>query len=71
MPSPALRLLKRRHRSEPITVLIVTETLVGTTKRGELREFLLCTILFVQLVRPLNFWIYDPVKRPGSDGQRA
>jgi len=46
-----------------ISVLIVTETLVATTKRGELREFLLCTILFVQLLRPFNYWIYDPAKR--------
>jgi len=46
-----------------ISVLVVTETLVATTKRGELREVLLCTILFVQLLRPLNHWIYDPAKR--------
>ncbi len=49
-----------------ISVLIVTETLVGTTKRGELRELLLCTILFVQLLRPFNHWIYDPTTRPGT-----
>lgn len=52
-----------------ITIVIVTETLVATTKRGELREFLLCTILFVQLLRPLNHWIYDPAKYLGPEGQ--
>jgi len=54
-----------------ISVLIVTETLVGTTKRGELREFLLCTILLVQLMRPLNHWIYDPGKPVGADAGKA
>lgn len=54
-----------------ISVLIVTETLVATTKRGELREVLLCTILFVQLLRPLNHWIYDPAKRVGSSGSES
>lgn len=49
-----------------ISVLVITETLVGTTKRGELREFLLCTTLFVQLLRPLNHWIYDPAKKVGG-----
>lgn len=52
-----------------IAVVIVTETLVGTTKRGELREFLLCTTLFVQLLRPLNHCIYDPAKQVGAAGR--
>jgi len=52
-----------------IAVVIVTETLVGTAKRGELREFLLCTTLFVQLLRPLNHWIYDSAKQVGAAGR--
>ncbi len=42
-----------------ITALLFTEVAVGTSKRGELREVLLTLILFVQLLRPLNVWIYD------------
>lgn len=42
-----------------IAVLVITEVAVGTSKRGELREVLLTSILFVQLLRPLNGWIYD------------
>ncbi len=42
-----------------IAVLLFTEFAVGTGKRGELREFLLTTVLFVQLLRPANGWIYD------------
>ena len=42
-----------------ISILVLTEVAVGTGKRGELREVLLTTILFVQLLRPLNHWIYD------------
>ncbi len=40
--------------------------------RGELREELLALLLFVQLLRPLNVWLYDPsgsldeVKKCGS-----
>ncbi len=47
------------HTMVWIVVLLLTEVAVGTSKRGELREFLLTTILFVQLLRPLNVWIYD------------
>lgn len=38
---------------------------MGTSKRGELREVLLTTILFVQLLRPFNGWIYDMTRRLG------
>lgn len=47
-----------------IAVLLLTEYAVGTGKRGELREFLLTTILFVQLLNPANHWIYDRTSRP-------
>lgn len=50
-----------------IAVLVLTEVAVGTSKRGELREVLLTAILFVQLLRPLNGWIYDATRRPGDD----
>lgn len=50
-----------------IAVLVLTEVAVGTSKRGELREVLLTAILFVQLLRPLNGWIYDATRRPGED----
>jgi hypothetical protein len=42
-----------------ITVILLSEFAVGTSKRGELREVLLTLVLFVQLLRPLNGWIYD------------
>jgi hypothetical protein len=48
-----------------IAVLVLTEVAVGTSKRGELREVLLTTILFVQLLRPFNGWIYDAARRLG------
>lgn len=50
-----------------IAVLVLTEVAVGTSKRGELREVLLTAILFVQLLRPLNGWIYDVTRRLGED----
>ncbi len=46
-----------------ITILVLTEVAVGTSKRGELREVLLTTILFVQLLRPFNGWIYDGARK--------
>lgn len=42
-----------------IAVIVITEWLVGTGKRGELREFLLTFTLVAQLISPLNHWIYD------------
>lgn len=54
-----------------IAVLLLTEVAVGTGKRGELREFLLTTILFVQLLRPANGWIYDRDRRLESGGVRG
>lgn len=52
-----------------ITLLVLTEVAVGTGKRGELREVLLTLVLFVQLLRPLNVWIYDPTRPlPGGEG---
>lgn len=50
-----------------IAVLVLTEVAVGTSKRGELREVLLTTILFVQLLRPYNGWIHDPARTPGRE----
>ncbi len=41
-----------------IVTIIVTEVVVGTGKRGELREFCLTFILSAQLLAPLNPWIY-------------
>ncbi len=41
-----------------IVTIIVTEVIVGTGKRGELREFCLTFILAAQLLAPLNPWIY-------------
>ena len=49
--------------SSQLVRVLASVMLVATTKRGELREFLLCTILFVQLLRPFNYRIYDPSKR--------
>ena len=46
-----------------IAVILITEYIVGTPKRGELREFLLASLLLAQLIRPLNGWIYDKEKR--------
>lgn len=46
--------------SSQLVRVLASVMLVATTKRG---EFLLCTILFVQLLRPFNYWIYDPSKR--------
>lgn len=39
-------------------VILVTEFIVGTGKRGELREFCLTFLLAAQLLAPLNHWIY-------------
>lgn len=41
-----------------IVTIVVTEIIVGTGKRGELREFCLTFILAAQLLTPLNHWIY-------------
>jgi hypothetical protein len=42
-----------------IVTIIITEIVVGTGKRGELREFCLTFILAAQLIGPLNHWIYQ------------
>ncbi len=54
-----------------ISLLLFTEIAVATSKRGELREFLLTTILFVQLLRPANGWIYDPRHRLDRAGTQT
>ncbi|MDF1740817.1 MAG: hypothetical protein P1U86_16775 [Verrucomicrobiales bacterium] len=41
-----------------ILTILWTEFVVGTGKRGELREFCLTFILAAQLLAPLNPWIY-------------
>lgn len=52
-----------------IAAILLSEFAVGTSKRGELREVLLTLILFVQLLRPLNGWIYDRRRELRSDGK--
>lgn len=52
-----------------IAAILLSEFAIGTSKRGEIREVLLTLILFVQLLRPLNDWIYDPERNllPGKE----
>lgn len=52
-----------------IAAIVLSEFAVGTDKRGELREVLLTLILFVQLLRPLNGWIYDRRRNLLSGGK--
>lgn len=52
-----------------IAAIVLSEFAVGTDKRGELREVLLTLILFVQLLRPLNGWIYDRQRNLLSGGK--